>query len=221
MNILPEVLALENEMIENRRWFHAHPELSFQEFQTAKKVVEILKGFGIDEIYEEIGRTGVVAIIRGGNPGMCLALRADMDALPLPETADVPYKSQNVNVMHACGHDGHMSGLLGAAKVLFNERQSLFGVIKLIFQPAEEGYGGAREMIKDGCLENGPCGPRVDCIYGLHLWSGYNFKIELIFLTATYRGSCGHHWLSGGAGHGCIRCIRSERVWKGVHPHPS
>lgn len=114
---------------------------------------------------------GVVALIRGDQPGKCCALRADMDALPLTETADVPYRSQNPGVMHACGHDGHMTSLLATAKVLMANRDKFKGVVKLIFQPAEEGQGGAPEMIKDGCLEEGIHGPRVDSIYGIHLWS--------------------------------------------------
>lgn len=171
LNILPEVLALKEEMVANRRWFHSHPELSFEEVKTAAKVVELLRSYGITEIHERVGRTGVIALIRGAHPGPCIALRADMDALPVTETATIDYKSQNEGVMHACGHDGHMAGLLCAAKVLFNQRDALHGVVKLVFQPAEEGYGGAREMIKDGCLEDGPLGPRVDAIYGLHLWS--------------------------------------------------
>jgi amidohydrolase len=149
-----------------------YPELSFQEFKTALKIVECLRSYGIDEIWENVGRTGVVALIRGGHPGPCIALRADIDALPIPETAEVPYRSQNEGVMHACGHDGHIAGLLCAAKVLYNERSTLFGTVKLIFQPAEEGHGGAREIIADGCLEEGPFGPAVDSIYGLHIWSG-------------------------------------------------
>jgi amidohydrolase len=171
ISFLPEVVALTSEIVANRRWFHAHPELSFQEHKTAAKVVEILKSYGITEIFEGIGRTGVIAILRGNGPGPCIALRADMDALPLQETAEIDYRSQNENVMHACGHDGHISSLLAAAKILNAERDKFSGVVKLIFQPAEEGYGGAKEMMNDGCLKDGPFGPEVDSIYGIHLWS--------------------------------------------------
>lgn len=160
-----------DEINANRRWFHENPELSFQEIKTAAKIVEILKSYGISEIWEGIGRTGIVALIRGALDGPCIALRADMDALPITETANIPYKSKNIGVMHACGHDGHMAGLLAAARVLNEQKARMAGVVKLIFQPAEEGYAGAPEMIKDGCLEEGPQGPRVDFIYGLHLWS--------------------------------------------------
>ena len=171
VNIFPEIYDMFAEIKENRRWFHQNPELSFQEFKTAAKVVEILKSYGITEIYENVGKTGVVGMIYGSTPGPCIALRADMDALPITETAEIPYKSQNVGVSHMCGHDGHMAGLLAAAKVLFNQRDQLKGSIKLIFQPAEEGYGGAVEMIKDGVLNDGPLGPYVTEIYGIHLWS--------------------------------------------------
>jgi hypothetical protein len=180
--ILEEVLASKEEIFEHRRWFHAHPELSFQEIQTAAKVVEILRNIGITEIWEGVGRTGVVALIRGGKPGKCVALRADMDALPIQETSDLPFRSQNDGAMHACGHDGHMAGLLAAAKVLFAERVSISGVVKLIFQPAEEGYAGAPAMINDGCLEDGPMGPNVDEIYGLHLWSCEYLLLASLFL---------------------------------------
>lgn len=172
VHVLPEVFQLFSEMVENRRWFHAHPELSFQEVNTALHIAEILRSYGIEEIYERIGRTGVVGIIKGGKPGPCIALRADIDALPIIETATIDYKSKNEGVMHACGHDGHITGLLAAAKLLWAERAQLAGTVKLIFQPAEEGYGGAPEMIKDGVLEEGHQGPKVDEIYGIHLWSG-------------------------------------------------
>lgn len=171
LSIVKEVMDLKDEIFENRRWFHQNPELSFEEYNTAAKVVEHLRSYGIAEIFEGVGKTGVVALIRGGEPGPCVGLRADMDALPILETSTVSYKSQNEGVMHACGHDGHIAGLLAAAKVLQAERASIKGVIKLIFQPAEEGYGGAPAMMKDGLLEEGPQGPRVDSIYGLHLWS--------------------------------------------------
>lgn len=168
---LPEIEAIFPEIVENRRWFHTYPELAFEEVNTAAHIVEILKTYGITEIFEKVGRTGVVALIRGSSPGPCIALRADIDGLPVIETADIPYKSQNEGKMHACGHDGHIAGLLGAAKVLNNTKSTLKGVIKLIFQPAEEGHGGAKYMIEDGVLEEGSLGPYVDAIYGIHLWS--------------------------------------------------
>lgn len=172
LSVLAEVFELQEEIFCNRRWFHARPELSFQEVNTAAKIVELLRSYGIVEIFEQVGRTGVIALIRGGaGPGPCVALRADIDGLPILETADIDYVSQNNGVMHACGHDGHICGLLAAAKVLWQQRDQFVGIIKLFFQPAEEGYGGARAMIKDGCLEEGNLGPKVDEIYGLHLWS--------------------------------------------------
>jgi len=157
-------------MIRNRRWFHAHPELSFQEVKTAEYVAKELRSYGITELWEQVGRTGIVAMIRGSQPGPTIALRADMDALPIQETGDCPFISQNPGVQHACGHDGHMSILLGAAKVLYSLRDKLHGNVKLLFQPAEEGFGGAREMIKDGCLTD-KFGTNVDAVYGAHLWS--------------------------------------------------
>jgi amidohydrolase len=169
--VLPEVFELFPEMVENRRWFHAHPEIGFEEHQTAAKIAEILKSYGIESIHENIAKTGIVAVIHGGNPGPCIALRADIDALPLTETAEVDYKSQNNGFMHACGHDGHITGLLATAKLLWKEREHLHGTVKIIFQPAEEGFGGAKVMIEENVLEEGKCGPRVDEIFGIHLWS--------------------------------------------------
>jgi len=169
------------EMVDLRRWFHAHPELAFEEYQTAAKVVETLRNIGLTEIYENVGKTGVVGLIRGsraggegrgeGDDGPCVALRADMDALPVPETANIDYKSLHDGKMHACGHDGHMAALLGAARVMYERRHLLHGTVKLVFQPAEEGYNGASAMINDGVLDDGPLGPKVDVIYGIHLWS--------------------------------------------------
>lgn len=141
LSIVKEVHDLKDEMVQNRRWFHMYPELSFEEVITSAKVAELLASYGITEIHTNIAKTGVVAMIRGAHPGPCVGLRADMDGLPVPETADIPYRS-TTNAMHACGHDGHMTILLAAAKVLFNERHRLHGSVKLLFQPAEERYGG-------------------------------------------------------------------------------
>lgn len=127
VSILAEVFEIEEEINQNRRWFHANPELSFREFKTAARVVELLRSYGIQEIFESVGRTGVVALIRGeqeGNGG-CIALRADMDALPLTETSEVDYKSTNEGVMHACGHDGHTAGTLGARQRSWSPRPPL------------------------------------------------------------------------------------------------
>ena len=150
-----------------RRYLHAHPELSNQEYATKQYIKEILEMLGIE--HEDMLETGIVAIIRGGKPGKTVLLRADMDALPIQEEADVPYKSLVPGVMHACGHDGHVAGLLGAAMILNTIRGELFGNVKLMFQPAEENQGGAERMIKAGILEN----PHVDAAFGLHLWGGY------------------------------------------------
>ena len=111
-------------------------------------------------------------MIRGeAGEGPCIALRADMDGLPITETGNLPYKSINDGVMHACGHDGHMAGLLTAVKVLYESKADLKGTLKILFQPAEEGYGGAQAMIEAGVLEQGAYGPHVDEVYGLHLWT--------------------------------------------------
>lgn len=159
-----DVLNIEKEIIKNRRDFHKYPELSFQEYRTSKIVAKLLKKYGL-EVYEKVGKTGVVGLLKGAKKGKTIALRADMDALPIQETSNLEYKSINDGVMHACGHDGHTAILLGAAKILSKMKNLINGNVKFIFQPAEEGLGGARFMIKDGALNN------VDEIYGLHLWN--------------------------------------------------
>ena len=134
---------------EIRRDFHMHPEVSQHEERTGKKVAEYLKEMGCDEVYENVGGYGVVGVIKGKKPGKVVALRADMDALQIQEMNEVPYKSQNDGVMHACGHDNHMTGLLGAAMLLCERREEIAGTVKLIFQPAEEmsPVGGSRGML--------------------------------------------------------------------------
>ena len=150
-------------IISVRRDFHQYPEVGFNEWRTKRKICTYLDQMGI--LYTEAAKTGVVGLIEGGKPGKTVALRADMDALPIKEKNDVPYKSKNEGLMHACGHDAHMTIMLGAAKILMNVRDQLAGNVKLLFQPAEETDGGAEPMIAEGVLEN----PKVEAIFGLHV----------------------------------------------------
>jgi amidohydrolase len=172
----------ESDIIELRHWFHENAELSNREFKTAERIAAELKKIGLNP---QIGvaKTGVVAVLKGGKPGPVVALRADMDGLPVKERADLPWKSnmtgeyngETVPVMHACGHDTHTAILLGTAKILYELRDQIPGTIKFIFQPAEEGApageeGGAQLMVKEGVLTN----PNVDAIFGLHIWSQFS-----------------------------------------------
>lgn len=151
-----------------RRELHKYPELGFQEFKTAELIKKELDALGIP--YEsEIAKTGIVALIKGNKPGKTVLLRADMDALPVNEETETDYKSLIHGVMHACGHDGHVAGLLGAAMILNELKQDIKGSIKLLFQPAEEGPGGAQPMVEAGILEN----PKVDAAFACHLWPSY------------------------------------------------
>lgn len=164
--------------VEIRRYLHAHPELSYVEFETSKYVQQKLTEYGIP--FEVKATTGVVGLIKGKNPdSRVVALRADMDALPILEENDVPYKSTNEGVMHACGHDVHTTCLLGAARILSEIRDEWEGTVKLIFQPGEEkNPGGASLLIKEGVLEN----PAPQCIFGLHV----NPQLEVGYLS--FRG---------------------------------
>lgn len=158
--------AVADEVIATRRDLHMHPELGFQEHRTAELVAERLQTLGF-EVHTAIGRTGVVGVLRGGRPGKTIMLRADMDALPLDEENDVPYRSQSPMHMHACGHDGHVAMLLGAARLAAERRDEVAGTVCFLFQPAEEGHGGAKAMIADGVLERFG----IERAYGLHLSS--------------------------------------------------
>jgi amidohydrolase len=162
--------SLREKLIEHRRDLHRHPELSNREERTSRVIAEKLRALGLDEVKTGVGRYGVVALLRGAHPGPVVAVRADMDALPILETLDVPYRSENPGVKHACGHDVHMSVELGVAELLSRMRDQIHGTIKFIFQPAEEGAppgedGGAEFMIRQGALEN----PRPSAIFGLHV----------------------------------------------------
>lgn len=172
-----KALALESKVISWRHDFHEFPELSNREFETGKKIAAHLKSLGL-EVREKVAHTGVVGILRTGKPGPVIALRADIDALPVTERTDVPFKSkakgeyngQEVGVMHACGHDTHTAILMGVAEILTGMKSKLRGTIVFIFQPAEEGApegeeGGASLMVKEGVLDD----PKVDAIFGLHI----------------------------------------------------
>jgi len=166
MPIINRISEYHKEMIEWRHDLHSNPELAYKENRTAKKVADLLKNFGVDEIVEGIGGTGVVGVIKNGD-GKKVALRADMDALPIEEANKCDHASNNEGVMHACGHDGHTTMLLGAAKYL-SETRKFKGEVILVFQPAEEGFAGAKAMIDDGLFKKFP----VDSIYGMHNMPG-------------------------------------------------
>jgi amidohydrolase len=194
--------AYKQEVIAVRRHLHAHPELSFKEVETAAFVAEKLKDIGITEI-ESKATTGWSALIRRKNPDKkVVALRADMDALPISEANEVPYKSQNPGVMHACGHDAHTASLLGAAKILHEVRDQFEGTIKLIFQPGEEIIpGGASLMIKDKVLEN----PRPNYILGQHVMPMIPAG-KVGFRSGLYMASADELYLTikGKGGHGAM-----------------
>ena len=153
------------DLVEIRRDLHAHPETAFEEVRTSGIVAERLRALGLD-VRTGVGKTGVLATVAGAQPGKTVLLRADMDALPIHEENDVPYRSTTPGAMHACGHDCHTSMLLGVGHKLLQERGTWPGAVKLVFQPAEEQGGGAEAMIADGALE----GPAPDAAFGLHVW---------------------------------------------------
>jgi amidohydrolase len=167
MPVINRIADFQTEMAAWRRDLHAHPETAFEEHRTAEQVARLLASFGI-EIERGVARTGVIGTLRGMEPGgRAIALRADMDALPIAEKNGFAHVSQNQGRMHACGHDGHTAMLLGAAKYLA-ETRNFAGTVQFIFQPAEENEGGARLMVEEGVLDRYP----VEAIYGMHNWPG-------------------------------------------------
>lgn len=201
MNILNEARDLSHDLIAWRRHIHQSPELKMDTPQTEAYIFSVLREIGIEEIRSGIGGHGVAAVIQGTKPGKCLAIRVDCDGLPIPEETGLPFASTNGS-MHACGHDAHAATGLGAAKLLWNHRDQLTGSVKLIFQPYEEGDGGAKAMIADGVMEH----PHVDAVIGFHtgniMGESYN-NGELVFtdkpdsaniyaFRATFHGKSTH-----------------------------
>ena len=211
MSVLQKIKGLANDTFNDtvaiRRHLHAHPELSYQEYETVAFVKKHLQEMGITHL-TEMANTGLVALIEGKNPGKkSVALRADMDALPIIESNDVPYRSKNEGVMHACGHDVHTSSLLGAARILNGLREEFEGTVKLVFQPAEEkAPGGASLMIKEGALEN----PRPSGMLGQHV-APYLEVGTVGFREGMYMASTDEIYLQvkGKGGHGAApdKCI--------------
>ncbi len=166
---LAAIRANHRELTEIRRTLHANPEIGFEELFTSELVAKRLAAYGVDEIHRGVGKTGVVGVIRGKSnaSGRSIGLRADMDALPMQEENEFGHRSASAGMMHACGHDGHVTMLLGAAKYLAQTRD-FDGTVNLLFQPGEEGFAGARAMIDDGLFERFPC----DQVYAMHNWPG-------------------------------------------------
>lgn len=200
--------ALRSQLVEQRRDFHMNPELSNREERTSRIVAERLRALGLEDVRTGVGRHGVTALLKGTKPGPVVAVRADMDALPIQETNDVPYKSRVPNVKHACGHDVHTTVELGVAEILSRMRGEISGTIKFIFQPAEEGAptgeeGGARLMIKEGALEN----PRPAAIFGLHVLPAIEVG-QVMYNSGAAMASSDRFWIT----------IRGKKV-HGAYPH--
>ena len=212
---------LEPRVVAWRRDFHQNPELGNREVRTARVVAEHLRALGFDSVQEKVAHTGVVGVLKGGKPGPVVALRADMDALPVAEEVDVPFKStvrtewngQHCGVMHACGHDAHTSILMGVAEILAEVRSRIPGTVKFIFQPAEETppigeNGGAKMMIEQGCMK----APDVDAIFGLHVTS--------VFPTGMIGYRSGPLMASADDFRVFVRGVQTHAAmpWRGVDP---
>ncbi|WP_013322141.1 M20 metallopeptidase family protein [Gloeothece verrucosa] len=195
-----KIRSLQSQLVQWRRQLHQHPELGFKEVLTAQFVAQKLQEWGINH-QTGIAKTGIVATVDSNQPGPVLAIRADMDALPIQEENEVPYRSLHHGIMHACGHDGHTAIALGAAYYLSQHRQDFRGTVKFIFQPAEEGPGGAKPMIEQGVLKN----PDVDAIIGLHLWNNLPLGTLGVRTGALMAAvECFRLQIQGKGGHGAM-----------------
>ncbi|MBC5810506.1 MAG: amidohydrolase [Candidatus Eremiobacteraeota bacterium] len=211
--IAPEKVPTD-ELTRVRRLLHKRPELSMLEFETARFVQSELRALPLDEIRTGVGKTGILATLKGGRPGPVTLLRADMDALPITELVEAEYTSENPGVMHACGHDGHVAILLAAARTLAARRTEIPGTIVFCFQPGEEGSAGNRLMIEDGALEN----PHVDRTFALHLFSGLDVG-KIGVRDGAFFASADEFFLTieGKGGHGAMPQLAVDPVVAGAH----
>lgn len=208
-----EAEAHYDEMVAMRRDFHRHPELGFEETRTSRIVAETLQDLGL-EVQRGVAQTGVVALLEGSRPGPTLLLRFDMDALPIQENSDIPYASENPGVMHACGHDGHTTMGLTLAKILTKYQEEMAGRIKFVFQPAEEGLGGAFAMIADGVLEN----PKPDVALAMHLWTPEPFgNVRVLEGPCMSSSSVFTLTVKGRGGHGAAPHMAVDPVLAAAH----
>jgi amidohydrolase len=202
-----------NEMVRMRRDFHQHPELGFQETRTSGIVAEHLDLLGL-EVQRGIGQTGVVGLLEGARKGPTVLLRFDMDALPIQEESDTPYASQNPGVMHACGHDAHTAMGLSLAKIWTRYQEQMAGTLKFVFQPAEEGLGGAFAMIADGVLEN----PRPDVAFAMHVWNASPLgKVRVITGPCMASSSVFTLTIQGRGGHGAAPHLATDPILAAAH----
>jgi amidohydrolase len=208
-----EATNLYDEMVERRRDFHRHPELGFQETRTASIVAHTLDTLGL-EVQRGLAQTGVVGVLEGGNPGPTVLLRFDMDALPIQEENNVPYASRNPGVMHACGHDGHTAMGLALAKIMTKYQAQMNGRIKFLFQPAEEGLGGAFAMIAAGALEN----PKPDVAFAMHLWNASPYgKVRVVEGPCMAASSVFTITVQGHGGHGAAPHLAVDPILAAAH----
>ena len=204
MNFIDEVKNVEEKMIADRRYLHENPELSSQEFETQKYIMKQLDELGIP--YQKVGTTSLVGHIKGGKPGKTVALRADIDALPILEQSGASYSSKKEGVMHACGHDGHTAMLLGATRMLTEVKDELPGEVRLLFQEAEETFSGAKKVIADGGMDG------VDAVFGMH---GMPIDVGYYDITPGYRmAGCDTIYVKfeGMSGHGSMPHVAKDTI---------